>query len=395
MPLAPPTLTPLPTPPTTADPVNFDARMDGFLSALPTLQTQQNALSANVYANAQEVKAYADDVYINTVATASNAAQAAQYAGAAPWVSGTTYALGFVAWSPANRRLYRRLIAGAGTTDPSADATNWGLINPGLPYTPVTGTTQAAAAGGAYALTNATAQGSATNLMLYSNALNNPAWIPMGTANIVPNSDWDYAGNLQAVSLALPTLGDRLYSPTISVSASTAYTVSIWLRGSGVIYLAGTGSGGTGVTFVSPITLTSTLTRYSVTLTTLAGATSLFFMIGTYNPITGPAGTATGAYVSGLQVETGSVATSDIPTTSTPVTRPAGVIAPQRIVLPASPNSNNAVSVLSANESAENIIDPNGQKFYGPSGPLAGPLTLDSKNAAVDLQFINGYWRLV
>lgn len=41
------------------------------------------------------------------------------------WVSGTTYALADVTQSTVNQRWYKRIIAGAGTTDPSADATNW------------------------------------------------------------------------------------------------------------------------------------------------------------------------------------------------------------------------------------------------------------------------------
>lgn len=46
--------------------------------------------------------------------------------GAAPWVSGTTYAVGKVVLSPAdNYQSYVRVIAGAGTTDPSSDSTNW------------------------------------------------------------------------------------------------------------------------------------------------------------------------------------------------------------------------------------------------------------------------------
>lgn len=41
------------------------------------------------------------------------------------WISGTTYAIGDVTWSPADFQAYRRKTAGAGTTDPSADVTNW------------------------------------------------------------------------------------------------------------------------------------------------------------------------------------------------------------------------------------------------------------------------------
>ena len=41
------------------------------------------------------------------------------------WVSGTTYALGKTVRSPTDHQLYVRIIAGAGTTDPANDTTNW------------------------------------------------------------------------------------------------------------------------------------------------------------------------------------------------------------------------------------------------------------------------------
>lgn len=41
------------------------------------------------------------------------------------WISGTTYAIGDEVWSPADFQAYRRKTTGAGTTDPSADSTNW------------------------------------------------------------------------------------------------------------------------------------------------------------------------------------------------------------------------------------------------------------------------------
>jgi hypothetical protein len=62
------------------------------------------------------------------------AAAAASAATASAWVSGTTYSLGAVVYSPANGRGYRRMVAGAGTTDPSADAVNWSpLVPDGVP----------------------------------------------------------------------------------------------------------------------------------------------------------------------------------------------------------------------------------------------------------------------
>ena len=41
------------------------------------------------------------------------------------WVSGTTYALGKTVRSPIDHQRYVRMVAGAGTTDPANDATNW------------------------------------------------------------------------------------------------------------------------------------------------------------------------------------------------------------------------------------------------------------------------------
>jgi hypothetical protein len=63
------------------------------------------------------------------VQTAVASAITAIGAGASMWVSGTTYALGNVVWSPSNYQTYRRIIAGAGTTDPASDATNWVLVS--------------------------------------------------------------------------------------------------------------------------------------------------------------------------------------------------------------------------------------------------------------------------
>ncbi len=45
--------------------------------------------------------------------------------GVRAWVSGATYAVGEQSISLSNYQVYARVIAGAGTTDPSADGTNW------------------------------------------------------------------------------------------------------------------------------------------------------------------------------------------------------------------------------------------------------------------------------
>lgn len=54
MAVIPTAITPLPTPPTTADPANFDVRADAFLGALPAMVTQINSSNATSYNNAVE-----------------------------------------------------------------------------------------------------------------------------------------------------------------------------------------------------------------------------------------------------------------------------------------------------------------------------------------------------
>ncbi len=132
---SPTPITPLPTPPQRSDPTNFAARGDAFMSALPTMTTQTNNISTVNYNNTviSETKANQALTYAGNALTYANAAQeaaaaAASAAGASRWVSGTTYAIGNVVWSPSTYLNYRRKTAGAGTTDPSLDTTNWALM---------------------------------------------------------------------------------------------------------------------------------------------------------------------------------------------------------------------------------------------------------------------------
>jgi len=114
-------ITALPTPPSRQDPSNFNDRADAFLTALPTFQTEANALQADV--NAKQILAASSETNAATSATA-----AANTAGVSIWVSGTTYAIGANRFSPITFLTYRRKTAGAGTTDPSSDPTNWQLL---------------------------------------------------------------------------------------------------------------------------------------------------------------------------------------------------------------------------------------------------------------------------
>lgn len=111
-------ITPLPTPPSRDDPTNFATEADAFLGALPDFATEANALAVDV--NADAVAAAADAANAQAAAAAATAA-----ANATKWVSGTTYTEGAVVWSPITYLTYRRKTTGGGTTDPSADSTNW------------------------------------------------------------------------------------------------------------------------------------------------------------------------------------------------------------------------------------------------------------------------------
>ena len=49
------------------------------------------------------------------------------------WVSGASYVIGNCVFSPINAQTYRRTINGSGTTDPSADSSNWTQVGAGTP----------------------------------------------------------------------------------------------------------------------------------------------------------------------------------------------------------------------------------------------------------------------
>jgi hypothetical protein len=46
------------------------------------------------------------------------------------WISGRTYVIGDLRYSPVDFNTYKRITAGAGTTDPSLDVTNWSAVTP-------------------------------------------------------------------------------------------------------------------------------------------------------------------------------------------------------------------------------------------------------------------------
>lgn len=106
----------LPEEPSSLSPSTFESLADGFLGGFPTLRTQVNTWAGQANTVAGEIAALVDE--------AEAAAVTAQVTGTI-WVSGTTYAIGAARFSPTNYQTYRRKTAGAGTTDPVSDTTNW------------------------------------------------------------------------------------------------------------------------------------------------------------------------------------------------------------------------------------------------------------------------------
>lgn len=163
-PVVPPTMTAPPPAPDRADRNTFSQRATDLAAfnkdtGVPEMQlainsAQTNAISAHESAVAADAANAAS--YQNFLNSATNASSAAASAGAVQWVSGTTYTIGFRVWSPTNQRIYVRKTAGAGTTDPSADPTNWRFLAGQRPvYRQATGTSATATPGDWIGLANA------------------------------------------------------------------------------------------------------------------------------------------------------------------------------------------------------------------------------------------------
>ena len=121
----------------TQTPRDFSNSADLFLPWLAT--TFPNAIAAfATQVNIVGSQCDADAVTAAASTAMLNAAIAT--VGATKWVSGTTYAIGDVRWSPIDYLAYRRKTAGAGTSDPSADAANWAAQSSALSIGETSGT---------------------------------------------------------------------------------------------------------------------------------------------------------------------------------------------------------------------------------------------------------------
>lgn len=133
--MAYPPITTLPSPPSRQDPANFADEADAFLGALPTFQSEANALGsyldgvgADVDTDATAAAASASAAATSETNAANSATAAANSAAnvASAWSSGASYSIGTLVYSTVDYKTYRAITTHSGeTTDPSSDLTNW------------------------------------------------------------------------------------------------------------------------------------------------------------------------------------------------------------------------------------------------------------------------------
>lgn len=126
--MAYPPISTLPPAPSRQDPANFATEADAFLGALPTFQSQVNAAGTYIDGVGTAVDADATAAAASAASAAASASAASQVASV--WVSGGTYTIGNVRFSPITYSTYRAKTNHSGvTTDPSVDTTNWENIS--------------------------------------------------------------------------------------------------------------------------------------------------------------------------------------------------------------------------------------------------------------------------
>lgn len=166
----------------------------------------------------------------------------------------------------------------------------------------------------------------ATNLVVQSRAFGTAPWIMNGVIGASQNAIGVDGTANSAWTLPLSGVNQWLYQP-ITGQAGVQCTFSIWAKGSGttqVIFYDNIS------TFqATTITLTNTLTRYTITKTFGAGATDMRVGIGNAT-----VGTATSVVADAAQLEVGVLSTSYIATVAATVTRNADSLSIPWLAIP-------------------------------------------------------------
>lgn len=389
----------------------FSAKSFAFNAALGPWTTAANQAGAEISTAAAQVATDAATATAQRLAVDANTALVASYANAQPWAAGT-YALGAVVSSTVNRRLYSKITASSATAlDPSTDPTNWALANAFVPFSAITSATFRAVNGGRYSVQASTAEGAGTNLLLYSDQLDNAAWVKTGctvtasaamapdgtqTANLITNTGGTNSFAAQSLTVPASTTNDYWAWACFRKDNSPRPTLNVFYAGNAhnnVIFDldAGTASG---VPYAGEYRMDYLgggwyRCGYRITRDATGARTSIGVVVWESTFTQGIAGNR--VYTWRLELSPGSSPTSYIPSGATTGTRAAGQVPGQRMVLPAGASEGAYVCIQVGNGSYTNVIDPDGATIEN----LPGPLLLDVGTGAFDLQKLNGTWRLV